>query len=238
MDVIRYNSISSTNSILLELSKKDAKSWTVVWTSNQIQGRGYAGNEWKSEKDKNIAVSILIKSELTYESLIFYNQWVCNQVHHYLAQFSDEVFVKWPNDILIKKKKVCGILIETYKTDNKLFIITGVGLNVNQSDFEKLPKAGSLLTQTGQKYKLEEILSGLLTELERNYTEIENCQFEKISDEYNKYLFHRNKISVFEREGERFNGIIQSVNEKGQLVVKMENDELYSFNHKEIILYF
>ncbi|MFV0505017.1 MAG: biotin--[acetyl-CoA-carboxylase] ligase, partial [Lachnospirales bacterium] len=102
MEIYKYDSLSSTNSELMELSKKNAKSWTVVWTSHQTQGKGYSGNHWESEKDKNLAVSILIKSKIDYFELIYLNQWVCNVLYRYLHQFSDDVSVKWPNDIILK----------------------------------------------------------------------------------------------------------------------------------------
>lgn len=236
MEIHHYDSLSSTNTVLMEMSKKSAKSWTVVWTDHQTHGKGYAGNSWTSEKGKNLAVSVLICNDLSYNELIYFNQWVCNCIKEFLSEFSDEVYVKWPNDIIIKDKKVCGILIETHKTDNQLNIIVGVGLNVNQSNFENLPKAGSLATQTNQIYKIKEILSGLLTKLESSYHLIENKEWNLILDAYNSNLFRKDKISVFKIGNEIFNGIIQSVDESGLLHVKLENDEIKSFKNKEIEL--
>lgn len=236
MEIHRYDSASSTNTVLLEMSKKDAKSWTVVWTSNQTQGKGYAGNSWNSEKDKNLAVSILIINDLNYKELIFLNQWVCNSVCELLEQYSDEVCVKWPNDIIIKNKKVCGILIETHKSDNQLNIIIGMGLNINQTNFENLNKAGSLATQTNQFYDIEEILSGLLTKLKDSYNLIQNKEWYSIIESYNSKLFRKGKVSVFKKENELFNGIIQSVDKSGLLHVKLENESINKFKHKEIEL--
>lgn len=236
MEILHYDSLSSTNAVLLEMSKKSAKSWTVVWTADQTQGKGYAGNQWNSEKNKNLAVSLLIVSDLNYNSLIYFNQWVCNCVCEFLNKYSDEVYVKWPNDIIIKNKKVCGILIETHKSDNQLNIIIGIGLNINQTNFENLPKAGSLSTQTEQNYVIEEILSGLLTKLENEYGQIENQNWKSIIANYNSKLFRKGKISVFKKENELLNGIIQKVDELGLLKVKLENNEIKSFKHKEIEL--
>lgn len=236
MEIYRYDSLSSTNAVLMEMSKKSAKSWTVVWTSNQTQGKGYAGNIWSSEKDKNLAVSLLIINDLNYKEMIFFNQWICNSVCELLEEYAEEVFVKWPNDIIIKNKKVCGILIETYKSENQLNIISGIGLNINQTNFENLNKASSLATQTNQNYEIEEILSGLLTKLENSYHWIENKKWETIIENYNSKLFRKEKVSVFKKENELFNGIIQSVDESGLLHVKLENNEIKSFKNKEIEL--
>ncbi len=235
MEIHRYESLSSTNSELLEFSKKNAKSWTVIWTSDQTQGKGYSGNRWISESEKNIAVSVLIKSDLNYSELIYFNQWVCNVIYDFLSRFSEYVFVKWPNDIIIKDKKVCGVLIETHKSDNQINIITGIGLNVNQTDFEFLPKAGSLATQTNRKHNIEEILSGLLTELESSYHLIENKEWKKISLDYNKRLFLLNQKAIFLKNNELIEGIIKGVDEQGQLFIEIEGQN-YHFQHKEIEL--
>ena len=235
MEIHRYESLSSTNSELFELSKKNAKSWTVIWTSHQTEGKGYSGNTWISEPGKNIAVSVLIKSDLNYAELIYFNQWVCNVISDFLSTYTDEVSVKWPNDIIIKNKKVCGVLIETHKIDNQINIITGIGLNVNQTNFDLLPKAGSLATQTQEKYQLEEILSGLLTELEKSYYLVENKDWKTISLDYNKHLFLLNQTSEFIRNGELIGGIIRGVNDEGQLEIEI-NQKIHHFKHKEIEL--
>jgi len=236
MEIYRFDSIPSTNTALAELSKKGAKSWTVIWTSNQTQGKGYAGNEWKTEKEMNLAFSVLINSKLTHVELIYFNQWVCNVIHHYLSRFSNEVFIKWPNDIIVRNKKVCGILIETHKSDNQLNIISGIGLNVNQKDYPGLPKAGSLLTQTGKAYDIEEILSGLLTEMKNSYHQVENKEWEKISLNYNRHLFRRDMMSKFIVNKNEFEGIIKEVDPHGQLIVEDSNGKTISFQHKEIEL--
>src|SRR5690606_28697098 len=165
MEIHYYPSNPSTNTAALEMSKKGAKSWTVLWTTNQTQGRGYAGNNWLSKKGENLALSILIINDLNYNELVYFNQWVSNTVCEFLQGFSKEVYVKWPNDIIIGNKKVCGILIETHKSNNQLHIITGIGLNINQKEFENLNKAGSLATENQENYDIEEILAGLLTKL-------------------------------------------------------------------------
>ncbi len=236
MEIHQYDSIPSTNTVLLEMSKKDAKSWTVAWTSKQTRGKGYAGNIWDSENGKNLAFSLLIKSDLTYEELIFFNQWICNSICEFLRNYTKEVFVKWPNDIIIKNKKVCGVLIETHKSDNQLNIITGIGLNINQINFQNLPKAGSLATETDQMYDIEEILSGLLTKLENSYYQIQNKEWDFIMGNYNSKLFRKNKISVFKAGDKLFNGIIEFVDEAGLLNVKLEDDSIHKYKNKEIEL--
>ena len=237
MEILRYETLSSTNSELMELSKKNAKSWTVVWTSHQTHGKGYAGNSWKIEKDKNIAVSVLIKTDLDYAELIYYNLWVSNVLGKFLKRFSDNVAVKWPNDIILENKKVCGVLIETHKVGNELNILTGIGLNVNQIHFESMPKAGSIASETQQFFDLEEILSGLLTEMKNSFFQIEEKNWNEIHLQYNQYLFRRNLISTFTKDEKEFQGIILGVDERGFLVVEnLDLQKTIHYQHKEIEL--
>lgn len=236
MEIYHFESLPSTNSKLLELSKKNAKSWTVVSTFEQTAGKGYSGNQWTSEPNKNIAVSVLIKSELNYSELIYFNQWLCNTVAEYLKRFSDEVYVKWPNDIIIHNKKVCGILIQTHRSESQLNIISGIGINVNQTNFKLLPKAGSLSTQSGQQFDLEEILSDLLTELVSSYRQIENREWENIFSNYNQNLFRLNQASEFMIKEEEFEAIIRGVDESGQLILENAAGELMKYPHKSIEL--
>jgi BirA family biotin operon repressor/biotin-[acetyl-CoA-carboxylase] ligase len=238
MEIIYFESLPSTNTALLAMSKKHAKSWTAIWTSEQSGGRGYAGNKWQSENGKNIAVSLLIKSNLDYETIVFFNEMVCNAIRKYLSGFSDEIFVKWPNDIILKNKKICGILIETHKAENSLNLIVGIGLNVNQLRFENLPNAGSLASILHREFDLKEILSALLTEIQKDYRLLEQKEFDLIQNEYNRYLYKKGKIAAFEKNGLRFNGIIQSVNHLGQLEILNEKGEIEKFNHKELTLHF
>ncbi len=237
MEIFRYQTLSSTNSELLDLSKKNAKSWTVVWTSHQTSGKGYAGNVWQSEKDENLAVSVLVCTKLEYAELVYFNQWVCNVLVGFLRGFSADVAVKWPNDIIMKNKKICGVLIETHKAGNELNIIVGIGLNVNQTNFQSLPKAGSLATQLDQKFDLEEILSGLLTNLENSYSQIDNKEWEIILAEYNLNLFRKNQLSTFIENNQAFDGVILNVDKQGLLWInKLDSEEIKSYQHKEIEL--
>jgi BirA family biotin operon repressor/biotin-[acetyl-CoA-carboxylase] ligase len=234
MEIHKFESINSTNSALVEFSKKNAKSWTVFWTTNQTKGRGYSGNQWLINANENLAVSVLIKSELNYQDLIYFNQWVSNVVHEMISQYSPDVFVKWPNDIILKDKKICGILIETHKSGNELNIIVGLGININQMHFENISKAGSLANILHKKFDIEEILSDLLTKMENSFHLIQNKNWNIIHNRYNENLYRKGFISKFKRNEMEFEAIIQGVDEFGRLILKLENHQIQKFQHKEI----
>lgn len=236
MEIYKFDTIPSTNSALMDFSKKDAKSWTVFWTSNQTKGRGYSGNHWESNKDQNLAVSVLVKIELTYQELIYFNQWISNVVRKVISSYVPSAFVKWPNDIIAEAKKVSGILVETYKHENQMNIVVGVGINVNQTHFGEISKAGSLASITGQNYAIEEILSEFLTEMQESFVQIEQKQWDTIQNSYLDNLFRKDMPSEFLIDNEILNGIIRGVDSNGHLLVEFDNSEVKSFQHKQIEL--
>ena len=170
MDLIIFDTLPNTNEFLMEMSKKDANSWTVIYAKNQTKGKGYAGNEWKVIVGENLTFSFLLKTAYSFQELIYFNQWISNTICSFLKQFSANVKVKWPNDIILNNKKVCGILIENHRTNGVMNSVIGIGINVNQTDFNHLPKAISLNIATDKKYDIEEILTDLMRGFEKEFS--------------------------------------------------------------------
>ena len=144
------------------------------------------------------------------------------------------VEIKWPNDLIIQNKKVAGILIEKKNIDGISYFIIGIGLNVLQTDFQELKKAGSLLTQTGISFQLHDFTKKLYEYLIENLTK--KASEDNILKEINHRLFRKDKVSVFSHHELRQNGIIKKVDEEGFLWVELENEGLKKFYHKEIEL--
>ena len=119
--------------------------------------------------------------------------------------------VKWPNDILSEDKKVCGILIENVIKQNSLKAsIIGVGLNVNQTTFQNLPKASSLKLLSGNNFNLDEVLFTVIKFLKYYFMLLRNEEYDIVKNEYESYLFRKNKPSTFRNaEGSLFTGIIK-----------------------------
>ena len=227
-------SLSTQDEIEVVLLQNDF-TFVGMYTFNQTQGKGQYGNVWQSSENLNIAYSLALGCENIHFPKILFNYHTAVVIRNFLAKLTqNNVKIKWPNDIIIQQKKVAGILIEIKKIYKKEFYIIGIGLNVLQTDFGKLPKAGSLLTQTRQSFHLKETAQ----ELHHYLTE----SFEKPASEldilknFNQNLFRKNEISVFEINGLRQNGIIERADEKGFLWVNLENEGLRKFFHKEIEL--
>src|SRR5690606_38120950 len=149
-----------------------------------------------------------------------------------------EISIKWPNDILADGKKIAGILIEnSFSGPHAFFSIVGVGLNVNQTNFEGFPKASSLKNSTQKEFDIEEILHSILGEIKTNCELIKTGQAEVLWRKYHENLFRKGIPSVFENpDGTKFMGIIKQVLKNGKLQVLLEDDSLKEFELKEIAL--
>lgn len=201
-----------------------------MYTFHQTKGRGQYGNSWKTTEHQNVAFTIAVDETHFKNSGALINFYTAVILRDFIANLTkSEVKIKWPNDLIIKNKKVAGILIE--KKARKYII--GIGINVLQKDFIDLPKAGSILTQTGQMVDLHLLAQGLF----HSFSHLFNLKIpEDIVSVYNKHLFRKDEISVFEIKGVRQNGIIQQTDSGGYLWINLEKDGVRNFFHKEIEL--
>lgn len=226
---------SSTNDEISKFLLYENSDFIGLHTFNQTKGRGQYGNVWTPTAGKNLAYTLAVNTQNILCSDFIFNYYTAILVRDFLANLADnDVKIKWPNDIILKGKKIVGILIEKKKINQNNYFIIGTGINILQDKFEEISNAGSLLTQTGHEFGLEEFSSNLHEFLSEKIKNIPSDQ--EILDSFNKNLFRKDEISVFEIEKERQNGIIRSADEKGELWIELENDGLRSFYHKEIKL--
>ena len=241
MEIIKLNPTNSTNTYLKNLLKeKQVKDLSCIWALSQTQGRGQQGAKWISEPGKNLTFSVLKKFEnLPSEYHFLLNMEVSLAIFRALKKlYIPDLAVKWANDILSSKKKICGILIEnTLHKEQISSSIIGIGLNVKQVFFNDLPNVSSLQKIMGHPFDLEEVLLLICQELEVSLKSLSPTRFETMLDEYHTYLFRKDKPSTFEYpNGERFMGYIRGVSHNGQLQVEQEDALMSSFSLKEIKL--
>lgn len=226
---------SSTNDEISQFLLYGNSDFTALYTFNQTKGRGQYGNTWVAAAGKNIAYTLAVKTESFLLSDFIFNYYTAVIIRDFLANLTDnDVKIKWPNDIILKNKKIVGILIEKKKINQNNYFIIGAGFNVLQDHFDEISHAGSLLTQTGQVYDLDDFVSNLHEYLSEKLKNIPAEQ--EITDQFNRNLYRKDEISVFKIEKERQNGIIRNADEKGELWIELEKDGLKSFYHKEIKL--
>lgn len=241
MEIIKLNATNSTNTYLKNLLKeKQVKDLSCIWALSQTQGRGQQGAKWISEPGKNLTFSVLKKFEnLPSEYHFLLNMEVSLAIFRALKKlYIPDLAVKWANDILSSKKKICGILIEnTLHKEQISASIIGIGVNVNQVFFNDLPNVSSLQKIMGHPFNLEEVLLLICQELEVSLKSLSPTRFETMLDEYHTHLFRKDKPSTFEYpNGERFMGYIRGVSHNGQLQVEQEDALMSSFSLKEIKL--
>ena len=239
MKLIKLNATDSTNDFLKQLATSQTlENYTVVSTANQVKGRGQMGSSWTSESGKNLTFSIFLAKALQdIESIYNLNIAVSISILEVLKKVNiPELKIKWPNDIMSANKKVGGILIENaIKHSDQIQSIIGIGLNVNQQNYDGLPQASSLCLSTGRFFDCEELLTKIVSQLKLNVGLINENQGAILWEKYHEFLYKRNIPSAFENvKGEKFMGIITQVISNGQLEVKMEDDSLQYFKIKEL----
>ncbi len=238
MPLIKLDAIDSTNDFLKQLFKESAvEDYTIVMANEQTKGKGQMGAKWISEPGKNLTMSVLVKDvPLKNKNIYDFNIAVALSVLKVLKNSQiPNIAIKWPNDIMADSKKVAGILIENILKPNGSFTaIVGIGLNLNQTNFENLPQASSLKCITGITYELEEIALLLKDSLETNRTTLDKGS-DLLWDEYHQNLYKKDCPSPFEdKMGNRFMGIIKKVTQDGKLEVLLEDDSLKYFDVKDI----
>lgn len=227
---------SSTNDEISKFLLYENSDFVTLYTFNQTKGRGQYGNTWSSTAEKNLAYTLAVKTEHFMLSDFMFNYYTAIVIRDYLANLTEnDVKIKWPNDIILKNKKIVGILIEKKKINQNNYFIIGAGFNILQEDFDEISNAGSLLTQTGRHFDLEEFTLNLNDFLIKRLQNIPSE--EEIMRLFNAHLFRKDEISVFELDKTRQNGIIRYADEKGELWIELE-DGIRSFYHKEIKLFY
>ena len=238
-DIIKLESVSSTNNFAKELLVKALPNAdiTIIDTKEQTKGRGQKGNYWESEINKNATFSFIIKPTfLKAEEQFFLSMAVSLAIIDCLSIFCNAVHIKWPNDIYVSNKKICGILIENSLLGNSIqTAIVGIGLNINQTLFsEWIPNPTSLKQETGKDYDTEYIKSKIIDSFEKYYIALHNKNLEFIHKEYLKHIYLHNIKSTFKDITGIFEGKIKFVNTMGFIEIEKEYTEIKEYTFKEV----
>lgn len=234
-NLIRLTRVDSTNNYAANFLKTSkAVSGTVIMADEQTNGRGQRGASWQSEPGMNLQCSaIWLPNGLELQHQKYLNFAVGVALVQYLSKKNIVAQIKWPNDILVNEKKICGVLIEnSLKGANISNVIIGIGLNVNQLEFGAL-NATSLKLENNQFYPIDEVISGVLNELNQTLQLIVDGRLEELENLYFLHLFGFNTQLNFEDMNGLFRGEITGVDPFGNLIVQA-NGEARTFGLKEI----
>jgi len=235
---IELPSVESTNNFAANLIKEtNVLDGTVIMADKQTKGRGLAKNTWISAPGENLTCSYVLRPNfLKIEHRFFLSMAVSLALVKVLRSLGIAAIIKWPNDILVGALKISGILIENNIQGDKInSSIVGVGLNVNQSIFEKSLTATSVFNVTGKHQNIGSILELLSSALEVNYLRLKSQLRSEIKHEYTSVLLGYRKQLLFEDVaiGTKFSGEIVDVEDSGELIVKCDS-EIRSYLFKEV----
>ena len=226
----------STNTLAMELCQQTkAPEGTLVITSKQISGRGQRGNTWESAPNMNLTFSLVLKPTFLAAREQFYlNVFTSLAIRDFLVEnCSALVTIKWPNDILVKELKICGVLIENQLSGDKITnVIIGIGLNINQQQFESTT-ATSLGLLTSSEFELQTVLESLLTHLETRYLQLRQNKREELKSAYLEHLYRINQEHTFQSQERMFRGKIMGVDDVGRLRIGTSEGEKV-FGIKEV----
>lgn len=230
-ELFYFEEIDSTNTKAKQLADKDAVQGTLVVANMQTGGKGRRGRTWESPANSGIFMSLVLKPNLnpikaSMLTLVMALAAVkaCNEVTQ------SSCFIKWPNDIVLNGKKICGILTEmSAELDYINHIVIGIGINANIDSFplELKEKATSIKWETGEKIKRAQLINQILLKFEEEYDIFMKSQnLELQTKEYNRLLINYNKEVVIIEPSKEYTGVALGINEKGELLVKKEDGQV------------
>ncbi|MFA6335114.1 MAG: biotin--[acetyl-CoA-carboxylase] ligase [Bacteroidales bacterium] len=242
LEINWYKTIDSTNSEALRRIET-ANDFTTYAAKFQTSGRGQKGNSWESDAGKNLTFSILIRPVLLKAADQFLvSQIVAIGIVDYLKEKGLVAKIKWPNDIYIEDKKICGILIEHYLSGANLSVsIIGIGLNLNQKCFASdVPNPTSLLLEKGEEYNPELELERLLLIIHEYYIGLNVKSYktfkEKTGIKYQECMYRLMEFAYFQEEetGDIIEAKITGVDKNACLMLEKKDGSKKSYAFKEV----
>lgn len=226
--IVHLNRIDSTSKYLKRNIRK-YDNFTFVYADEQSEGKGRGDHEWKSEAKKNLLISYIIKDKTIINNFNYLSILCGLVIAKILTNYGiKNISLKWPNDVYVNDKKIAGILLEG---SVPTYIIVGVGINVNQVDFNGL-NATSIKLETKKNRNIDVVLSDFIKE---TLNELSNIDKEKIISEYNKLDYLKDKTIRFNYFGEQKEGIAKGINLDCSLKV-ISNNKTISLNADEVTL--
>lgn len=236
--IIHIGEVDSTNSFLKELLLKEKLSeGTVVIARNQTAGKGQRGNSWESEEGKNLTFSVVLYPKfIPITEQFILSKIVSLAVKQTLSKYTNNITIKWPNDIYWNEKKICGILIENSLSENKIeSCVIGIGININQTAFvSDAPNPTSLKQITGKEFELESILIDIRDSILSYYDEMRQGGAEQITKDYINSLFRKEGYHLYNDGKEDFEAKIKDIQSTGHLVLETKDGDERIFVFKEV----
>lgn len=236
-----YNSVDSTQTKAKKALVGNKSSFLIL-SDEQTEGRGRFNRNWSSSKGKGLWMSLVLRPNVPFAMIPKFNLFIALGIRDAIQQFSnDRVAIKWPNDIYIGKKKICGFLTEMVANYDAIeAIICGIGINMNhvEDDFNDEIRhiATSMRLHADDKINRYDFLKILLYEINKRYKQFLEQPFEKIREEYIAATNMWNRQLRFTENGHQFIGEAFDIDQDGFLLVKDDEGNLHRLMSADIDL--
>lgn len=235
-NLLAFEEIDSTNNEAKRLMQSGAFDRLVIWSKSQTQGKGRHGRGWDSPEG-NLYLSVLLPINCSLEQssqLSFVMSLAVYDVITSLAVKNKkklDVKLKWPNDVLVNGKKVCGILMESLSEEVNDWVTIGIGLNVEKSpDIENTTS----LKELGLKVTVGEVLGMVMNQFDYYHDMWLIYEFEKIRKIWLKNAYMMRKVITINNIHNRVSGTFEGIDKEGNIVIKLASGEKFSMNTGEV----
>ena len=227
--------MDSTNNYAMAMVQNSvATPGDAVFAMEQSSGKGRRGKIWKSKRGQNILLSVLVQMQwLPVHQQFHLSMGIALACHDFFSKYCKEnIKIKWPNDIFINDRKAGGVLIENVIKGNLWqWAIIGIGLNINQENFEKDKlKAVSLKQVSGKDYDVINLARELHEIVLQRLRALQAGELPKVLDEYNENLFSKNKWVKLKKGNIVFQTKIEGVLASGELITKDVIERSFGFD--------
>ena len=229
-EVVYLESVDSTNNKAKILGEEGALDGTLIVSELQQAGKGRRGKGFQSPKGEGIYMTLLLRPEIVPIKASMITIVAAMAAREGLLKACNiDGKIKWPNDIVVEGKKICGILTEmSSELDCINHVVVGMGFNVNNSNMPDDIKdiAVSVKMITGKEYKRSNIIAEVIRAFEKYYKLfLQSENLENIKKEYNKNLIHFNKEVVIIKGNEKYTAKSLGIDDDGELLIKREGVE-------------
>lgn len=228
----------STNTYLKQASLKGCPDGSLAVTHMQTSGKGRLGRVWKTERDSSAIMSYILMPQISPKDIAAVTQVVGLAVCRVLNRlFNINCEIKWPNDIICKNKKLCGILCEmSAELDRVNYIIPGIGINCDQESFpeEISQKATSIYLETGKYPDKNLIVAEILNETEKILLTTGFYFDRSLIEEYTSLCATIGRQVQFYRDGAQMSGTAIAITGDGELAVETPDHKSYLINSGEV----
>ncbi len=219
--VVHFEATTSTNTVARQLAEEGVEEGTVVVTETQTRGKGRLGRQWVTPPG-GAWLSVILKPAIDPAHAAGITLLAAVSVAKALRQSGVEAVIKWPNDVLVNGKKICGILTEmSAETDAVSFIVLGIGVNLNND--VPLETATTIKAELGHRIDRVKFVQGLLESLEEDYLTFKEQGFTPILWSWRRYSDTLGRPVEVTYQGEIIKGVAQDVSDDGALNVKTKD---------------